>query len=78
MIGDDEEDDLVIMMAMVMSIMKIARSVPLPSVVNKILYLQREHLEATAAAASFPAAVWERVKKTRRGLELQDGVIFSG
>ena len=26
-------------------------------VVNKILYLQREHLEATAAAASFPAAV---------------------
>ena len=38
MIGDDEEDDLVIMMAMsltmmamVMSIMKIARSVPLPT-----------------------------------------------
>ena len=30
-------------------------------VVNKILYLQREHLEATAAATSFPAAVWERV-----------------
>ena len=64
MIGDDEEDDLVIIMAMsltkmamVMSIMKIARSVPLPSVVNKILYLQREHLEATAAATSFPAAV---------------------
>ena len=33
MIGDDEKDDLVIMMsmlAMVMSIMKISRSVPLP------------------------------------------------
>ena len=47
-------------------------------VVNKILYLQREHLEATAAASSSPAAVWERVKKTRRGLEQQDGVVFSG
>ena len=77
MIGDDEKDDLVIMMsmlAMVMSIMKISRSLPLPPVVNKILYLQREHLEATAATA----AVWERVKKTRRGLEQQDGVVFSG
>ena len=39
------------MMAMVMSIMKIARSLLLAHVVNKILYLQREHLEATAAAA---------------------------
>ena len=81
MIGDDEKDDLVIMMsmlAMAMSIMKISRSLPLPPVVNKILYLQREHLEATAAAASSPAAVWERVKKTRRGLEQQDGVVFSG
>ena len=65
MIGDDDEDDLVIMMAMSLTMIAINGDVdnedrPISSagpVVNKILYLQREHLEATAAATSFPAAV---------------------
>ena len=60
MIGDDEGDDLVIMMAMMAMVMSYYEDLPICSaapVVNKILYLQREHLEATAAAASSPAAV---------------------